>query len=70
VLLEAGRPREAETVYWDDLRKNVENGWSLYGVVQALRAQGKNEQAAIVQARFDRAWARADIKLAGSRMKN
>jgi tetratricopeptide (TPR) repeat protein len=69
VLLEAGRPREAETVYWDDLRKNVESGWALYGVVQALRAQGKNDQAAIVQARFDKAWARADVKLMGSRMK-
>jgi tetratricopeptide (TPR) repeat protein len=69
VLLEAGRAREAETVYWDDLRKNAENGWALYGVVQALRAQGKNEQAAIVQARLDKAWARADFSLTGSRTK-
>jgi tetratricopeptide (TPR) repeat protein len=69
VLLEAGRAREAETVYWEDLRKNVENGWALYGVVQALRAQGKNEQAAIVQTRLDKAWARADFKLTGSRTK-
>jgi tetratricopeptide (TPR) repeat protein len=69
VLLEAGRPREAETVYWDDLRKNVENGWALAGVVQALRAQGKTEQAAIVQTRLDKAWARADFKLTGSRTK-
>jgi tetratricopeptide (TPR) repeat protein len=69
VLLEAGRAREAETIYWDDLRKNVENGWALHGVVQALRAQGKNEQAAIVQTRLDKAWARADFKLTGSRTK-
>jgi tetratricopeptide (TPR) repeat protein len=69
VLLEAGRPAEAETIYWDDLKKNIENGWALYGVIQALKAQGKNEQAAIVQARFDKAWKRADVQLTGSRMK-
>jgi tetratricopeptide (TPR) repeat protein len=69
VLLEAGRPAEAETVYWDDLKKNVENGWALHGVVQALRAQGKNDQAAIVQGRLDKTWARADFRLTGSRIK-
>jgi tetratricopeptide (TPR) repeat protein len=69
VLLEAGRAAEAETIYWDDLKKNVENGWALFGVVQALKAQGKNEQAALVQARLDKAWQRADFKLTGSRMK-
>jgi tetratricopeptide (TPR) repeat protein len=68
-LLEAGRPREAETVYWEDLRRFPENGWALIGVVQALRAQNKNEQAAIVEARLTKAWARADVKLTGSRFK-
>ena len=37
VLLEAGRPAEAETVYWEDLKRNRENGWALTGLVQALR---------------------------------
>jgi tetratricopeptide (TPR) repeat protein len=69
VLLEAGRPAEAETVYWEDLRRNVENGWALYGVVQALRAQGKNDQAAIAQARLDKTWARADHTLTGSKAR-
>ena len=50
-LLAAGRPAEAETVYWEDLRRNPENGWALFGVVQALKAQKKTEQAAIVEAR-------------------
>ena len=67
ILLDAGRPAEAETVYWDDLRKNKDNGWALFGVVQALRAQGKTDQANIVEARFNRVWARADVKLTGSR---
>jgi tetratricopeptide (TPR) repeat protein len=67
VLLEAGRPREAETVYWEDLRRHTDNGWSLFGLVQALNAQGRRDEAAAVQARFDKAWARADVKLQASR---
>ncbi len=42
VLLEAGRAGEAETVYWEDLRRNPENGWALFGLLQALRASFKN----------------------------
>jgi tetratricopeptide (TPR) repeat protein len=67
VLLEAGRAKEAETVYWDDLRRHADQGWSLFGLAQALRAQGKQEQATAVQQRFDKAWARADVKLTASR---
>ncbi len=66
-LLQAGRPVEAEAVYWEDLRKNPENGWSLYGLAQALRAQGKTDQAAAIDARFQQAWARADVQLPASR---
>jgi tetratricopeptide (TPR) repeat protein len=58
-LLAAGRPAEAETVLWEDLRRNPENGWALREVVQALRAQKKDAQADIVEARFKKAWARA-----------
>jgi len=67
VLLEAGRAGEAETVYWEDLRRNKETGWSLFGLMQALKAQGKNEDAALVEARFKKAWAAADVKLSSSR---
>ncbi|KIO48726.1 lipopolysaccharide assembly protein LapB [Nitrosospira sp. NpAV] len=67
VLLEAGRAAEAETVYWEDLRKNRNNGWALYGLLQTLRAQKKDDQAALVEARFRNAWARADIALNASR---
>jgi tetratricopeptide (TPR) repeat protein len=68
VLLEAGRPAEAETVYWEDLRRNRENGWALYGLMQALRAQGKTADAALTEARFKKAWARADFTPTGSRL--
>ena len=67
VLLEAGRPAEAETVYWEDLRRNAENGWALLGLVQALRAQNKTGDAALAEARLKKAWARADVKPPASR---
>lgn len=67
VLLEAGRPAEAETVYWEDLRRNHDNGWALFGLMQALRAQNKTADAALIEARFTKAWARADVMLAASR---
>jgi len=67
ILLEAKRPAEAETVYWEDLRHNKDNGWSLFGLMQALKAQGKNDEAALVDARFKKAWERADVTLSASR---
>jgi tetratricopeptide (TPR) repeat protein len=66
-LLEAGRLAEAEVVYWDDLRRNPENGWSLFGLKQSLLAQGKKDEAAAIDARFQKAWARADVTLSASR---
>jgi len=67
VLLQAGRASEAESVYRTDLRRNPENGWSLYGLAQSLRAQGKADEAAAVDERFRRAWVRADVTLTASR---
>jgi tetratricopeptide (TPR) repeat protein len=67
VLLEAGRPAEAEVVYWEDLRRNRENGWSLFGLQKALAAQDRKDEAAAVQERFTKAWARADVTLTSSK---
>ena len=66
VLLAEGMPTEAETVYREELRRNPENGWSLYGLNQALLAQGDAGEATEVGQRFERAWANADVKLAAS----
>jgi tetratricopeptide (TPR) repeat protein len=66
-LLSGGRPVEAEAVYRDDLKRNPNNGWSLFGLAQSLRAQGKTADAAAVEARFQRAWSRADVTLTASR---
>jgi tetratricopeptide (TPR) repeat protein len=67
VLVAAGRHREAETVYWEDLRRNRDNGWSLYGLAQAQRGQGREADAAATEERFKKAWAKADVTLTASR---
>jgi tetratricopeptide (TPR) repeat protein len=67
VLLEAGRPGEAEVVYWEDLRRNPGNGYSLFGLRQALLAQGDEATAMEMERRFKTAWAGADVSLTSSR---
>jgi tetratricopeptide (TPR) repeat protein len=66
VLLAAGRAADAEAVYREDLRRNPDNGWSLFGLRQALAAQKKTAEIPEVDERFHRAWARADVRLATS----
>lgn len=66
-LLKAGKNAEAEAVYREDLKRFPENGWSLYGLTSALKAQGKSAEAAAAQKRFEKAWAGADVKLTASR---
>ena len=67
ILLDAGRPNEAEVIYAADLRKNPENGYSLFGLRLALEQQGKLEDALAVSKRFDNAWSDATHKLTTSR---
>ena len=67
MLMDAGRPNEAEVVYAADLRKNPENGYSLFGLKLALEQQGKIDDALAVAERFDRAWADADVSLTSTR---
>jgi tetratricopeptide (TPR) repeat protein len=67
VLLDAGRAEDAEEAYRAELRRNPENGWSLYGLAESLRAQGRDSEAEEVEARFEAAWAQADVALTSSR---
>lgn len=67
VLLMAGKHAEAEREYREDLKKNRENPWGLFGLAQSLRAQHKTDEAASVEERFQAAWARADVTLTASR---
>jgi tetratricopeptide (TPR) repeat protein len=66
VLLKAGRAAEAEQAFREDLKRFPENGWSLYGLAQALRAQNRASEADAAMDRFQRIWASADVRLAGS----
>lgn len=67
-LMLANRATEAEPVYREDLKHFPENGWSLKGLEQSLRAQGRTEEALEVERRFDQAWRAADVQITGSRM--
>ena len=65
-FLKAGRPRQAEAVYREDLREFRENGWALFGLWQSLRQQGRNNEALKVRIQFQKAWNGADVKLEAS----
>jgi tetratricopeptide (TPR) repeat protein len=67
VLLEAGRAKEAEAVYRDDLVRYPGSPWSLYGLAESLRAQGRHAEAELAQRGHEIAWSRADVELRSSR---
>ncbi len=67
VFLEAGKAEEAELVYREDLHVHPQNGWSLFGLGESLRIQGKLNEAKAVQQEFEEAWADADVVLTSSR---
>ena len=68
-LIDAGRAADAERVYREDLAHYPENGWSLAGLAQAQRRQGKTDAADNSERRSRAAWRSADIALAGSRVR-
>ena len=62
-LLKAGRAADAEAVFRRDLRWHQNNGWSLFGLTQALEAQGKSAEAASMREAWTKVWANADVSL-------
>jgi len=67
-LLQAKQPAEAEAVYRESLKVYRDDGWALFGLAQALQAQGKDADAAHVRADFTSAWRMSDTKLESSRL--
>jgi tetratricopeptide (TPR) repeat protein len=63
VLLRSGNYAEAEEVFRADLEKNRRNGRSLFGLLEALKAQKKVYAASFVQQEFETAWKNAETKL-------
>jgi tetratricopeptide (TPR) repeat protein len=62
-LLQAGRAAEAEKVFRDDLQRNPRNPRSLFGLMRALKAQGREHDAEWVGQEFEAGWKNADTKL-------
>jgi hypothetical protein len=62
-LVEAEQWADAEAVFRDELKKNPENGWSLFGLLQCQRAGGRFAEAAGTERRFRDAWKYADVTL-------
>ena len=67
-LLMAGKASDAEAVYRRDLEYYPRNGWSMFGLTQALDAQNKSTEAEKVRVKFDDVWQMSDIKLSASRI--
>ena len=64
-LIEAKRFSDAEAVYKKDLEQHPHNGWSLLGLQQALKGQGKTDAA--VDADLANSWSRSDTWIKASR---
>ncbi len=64
--LELGKYKEAEATYQEDLVKNPENGWSLYGLWQALLKQKQKAPAKEIEGRFRKAFRASDLTLTRS----
>ena len=62
-LLVAGRFEEAEAVFRKDLRWHQNNGWSLFGLMKALEAQNKKNEAKVIQKQWSSVWSHADVQL-------
>lgn len=75
LLLEQGHVDEAAAVYQADLglddtlqrcSQHPDNVWSLHGYVECLQRQEKSAEATMMQARLDKAVARADVEINAS----
>ena len=64
-LLEAERYADAEQAYRDELDDHPNNGWSYFGLLRALEAQGRTD--AELEAAFEASWARSDTWIRGSK---
>ena len=64
-LLEAERYRDAEAVYRAELDDHPHNGWSLFGLKQALAGQGRSDST--VEDDLKQSWSRSDTLLLSSK---
>jgi tetratricopeptide (TPR) repeat protein len=67
-LVQAGRPDEAERVFLESLLEAPNNGWALYGLMQAQEAIGDEASAAQTAKLLESAWAGDEASLDLSRL--
>ena len=65
-LLASNRVDEAQAVFEADLEQYPMNGWSMFGLAEALRRQGDEAGAEQMTARFETVWQFADVSLSSS----
>ncbi|MEP1094155.1 MAG: hypothetical protein ABJG78_03545 [Cyclobacteriaceae bacterium] len=63
--LAMGQHAQAEQTYLQEIADHPRNGWSLYGLREALKAQSKSYEE--VEKAFVQSWSRADVRLAASK---
>jgi tetratricopeptide (TPR) repeat protein len=66
LLMSKNRFAEAETVYRADLARLPNNGWSLFGLSEALMQQGKMKEVAALRSQFKEIWRKADVTITSS----
>ena len=64
--LAAGKAKDAEATYREDLRRHPKNAWALFGLWQSLAQQKRGPEASAVKRDFDAAWEKGDVKLTSS----
>jgi tetratricopeptide (TPR) repeat protein len=62
-LLRAGKPSEAESVFRECLQQNPRDPLALFGLSEALMAQGKSDAADSVRRSFLESWKKPDVAL-------
>lgn len=68
VLVKAGRYKEAEAVYREDLKRLPHNGWSMYGLSKALQGEGQAAASKAELVAFKKVWAKSDTPIVSSCM--
>jgi tetratricopeptide (TPR) repeat protein len=55
-LLQAGKPAEAEAAFRAALQQKPNNGWAIFGLVEAAKARGDGRAQQEAEARLARTW--------------
>ncbi len=63
ILMNAKKFEAAEKIFKEDLDILRQNGWSLMGLHNSLKAQGKLQEAEEIKQEFEKAWQHADIEI-------